>query len=86
MKPVALFEYLVRNSAKAGQVVLDPFAGSGTTVIAAERSGRMARLVEIDPRYADVIRRRWAAFAHGPDCDWEALTADERLLLAVPPF
>ncbi len=77
MKPVALFEYLIRNSAKAGQVVLDPFAGSGTTAIAAERSGRTARLVEIDPRYADVIRRRWAEFVNGHGCDWEALTAGE---------
>jgi DNA modification methylase len=46
-------------------MVLDPFAGSGTTVIAAERLGRRARLLEIDPAYADVIIRRWETFTDG---------------------
>ena len=74
MKPVALFERLITNSAKPGEIVLDPFGGSGTTAIAAERTGRSARLLELDPRYADVIRKRWAEFVHGAGCDWEALT------------
>lgn len=59
MKPVALFAYLMQNSTKEGDVVLDTFAGSGTTVIAAEQLGRRARLCEIDPHYCDVIIARW---------------------------
>ncbi|KUE88897.1 hypothetical protein ASL20_09745 [Cupriavidus necator] len=62
MKPVALLEYLVANSSKSGDVVLDPFAGSGSTIIACEQTGRRARAMEIDPRYCDVIIRRWIAF------------------------
>lgn len=63
MKPVELFEYLIRNSSKAGDVVLDIFGGSGTTILAAERSGRKARLIELDPHYCDVIRKRWTKWA-----------------------
>jgi DNA modification methylase len=59
MKPVALFEQLIRNSCPKGGIVLDPFAGSGTTLIAAESTGRMARVLELDPRYCDVIVKRW---------------------------
>jgi DNA modification methylase len=62
MKPVEMFEYLIRNSSTKGSRVLDLFAGSGTTLIAAERSGRVALLMEIDPGYCDVIVRRWEAF------------------------
>ena len=59
MKPVELVERCIRNSTKPGQTVLDPFGGSGTTLIAAEKSGRQARLMELDPKYVDVIVRRW---------------------------
>ena len=59
MKPVALVERAIRNSSKRRDAVLDPFGGSGTTMIAAERTGRRAVLVEIDPAYADVIVQRW---------------------------
>jgi len=59
MKPVELVERALRNSSRPGGVVLDPFGGSGTTLIAAEKSGRVARLIELDPKYADVIVRRW---------------------------
>jgi len=59
MKPVELVERAIRNSSKPGDVVLDPFGGSGTTLIAAEKSGRTARLTELDPKYVDVIVRRW---------------------------
>ena len=59
MKPVALVERAIRNSSKSRDVVLDPFAGSGSTLIACEKAGRQARLVELDPRYCDVICRRW---------------------------
>ena len=59
MKPVALVERAIRNSSKSRDIVLDPFGGSGTTLIAAERTGRRARLIELDPKYADVIVQRW---------------------------
>ena len=59
MKPIELVERAVRNSSQAGDIVLDPFAGSGTTLIACEQTHRQARLMEIDPHYVDVIIRRW---------------------------
>ncbi|ARK96155.1 site-specific DNA-methyltransferase [Burkholderia pseudomallei] len=59
MKPVELVERAVRNSSKTRDIVLDPFGGSGTTLIACEKSGRRARLIELDPKYVDVIVRRW---------------------------
>ena len=62
MKPVELVERAIRNSSRPGDVVLDPFGGSGTTLIAAEKSGRTARLIELDPKYVDVIVRRWEDF------------------------
>jgi DNA modification methylase len=62
MKPVELVERAISNSSRRGDVVLDPFAGSGTTLIAAERTGRVARLIELDPNYVDVIVKRWEAF------------------------
>lgn len=62
MKPVELFQYQVENSSKRKSVVLDLFGGSGTTAIACEKTGRHARLMELDPRYCDVIVKRWQAF------------------------
>jgi site-specific DNA-methyltransferase (adenine-specific) len=59
MKPVGLVEIGVRNSSRPGGVVLDPFGGSGSTLMACEATGRRARLVELDPGYCDVIVRRW---------------------------
>ena len=59
MKPIALVERAIRNSSKTQDTVLDPFAGSGTTLMAAEATGRRAALLELDPRYCDVIVRRW---------------------------
>ena len=59
MKPVALVERAIRNSSKSRDIVLDPFGGSGTTLIAAEKSGRSARMIELDPKYVDVIVQRW---------------------------
>lgn len=59
MKPVELVERAIRNSSRPGNAVLDPFGGSGTTLIAAEKSGRVARMIELDPKYVDVILRRW---------------------------
>ena len=65
MKPVELVERAVRNSSKTRDLVLDPFGGSGSTLIACEKSGRRARLIELDPKYVDVIVKRWEAFSGG---------------------
>ena len=59
MKPVELVERAIRNSSKTRDIVLDLFGGSGTTLIAAEKTQRRARLVELDPKYVDVIVKRW---------------------------
>ena len=63
MKPVELVERAIRNSSKSRDTVLDPFGGSGTTLIACEKSGRQARLIELDPKYCDVIIRRYQEFS-----------------------
>lgn len=62
MKPVELFQYQIENSSKQGGVTLDLFGGSGTTVIACEKSVRDARVMELDPKYCDVIIKRWQDF------------------------
>jgi DNA modification methylase len=59
LKPVALLVDALRDCSKRGEIVLDPCAGVGTMMIAAERTGRRARLIEIDPAYCDRIVRRW---------------------------
>jgi DNA modification methylase len=61
-KPTALAERAIQNSSKPGDLVLDLFGGSGSTLIAAEQTGRTAYLMEISPAYCDVIVRRWEAF------------------------
>jgi DNA modification methylase len=62
MKPVELVDRALRNSTKSRDTVLDPFGGSGTTLIACERARRQARLIEMEPKYCDVIIRRWQDF------------------------
>lgn len=62
MKPVELVARAIENSSSAGDVVLDLFGGSGTTLMAAEQTGRCARLNELDPKYVDVIIARWEQF------------------------
>ena len=62
MKPVELVERALRNSSKAGDIVVDLFGGSGSTLIGCERRGRQGRLMELDPKYADVIVRRWQEY------------------------
>lgn len=61
VKPVALVADAIRDCSRRGEVVLDCFAGSGTTLIAAEKTGRRARIIEYDPIYCDTIIRRWEA-------------------------
>lgn len=62
MKPVELFEYQMLNNTKGGDIILDSFGGSGTTIIAAEKNGRVAYSMEFDPKYVDVIIQRWQDF------------------------
>ena len=89
MKPVGLVERAIRNSSPRGGLVLDPFGGSGTTLIAAERTGRVARLLDLDPRYCDVIVKRWqrdaggVAVLAGKEQTFDELTA-ERMELEPP--
>jgi site-specific DNA-methyltransferase (adenine-specific) len=67
MKPVRLFQRLIKNSSKEDDAILDPFGGSGTTIIAAEKLNRTAYVMELDPHYCDVIRRRWTKWAEEND-------------------
>lgn len=62
MKPVKLMAYLMRNSSRPGEKVIDVFGGSGSTLLAAEQTGRACYMAELDPRYCDVIIKRWEAF------------------------
>jgi DNA modification methylase len=70
MKPVGLILRMLKNSSQRGDIVIDPFGGSGSTLIAAQKSGRRARLMELDPRFVDVIVRRWQ--------EWSGLKAHLR--------
>ena len=66
VKPVALVTDAIKDVSKRGDIVLDAFGGSGTTLIAAEKTGRKARLLELDPIYCDVICRRFQAYTGEP--------------------
>ncbi len=68
-KPVALYSHLIDHLTSAGAVVYDPFLGSGTTLIAAARTGRKCYGMEISPAYCDVIRKRWGDWARSADVD-----------------
>jgi DNA modification methylase len=65
-KPVALFADLIRDCSRRNGIILDPFGGSGTTILAAERTGRVARMIELDPLYVDVAIRRWEQTTNVP--------------------
>ena len=77
MKPVELLIRLLKHSCQRGNIIVDTFGGSGSTLIAAEQTSRKAFLMELDERYADVIRKRYAEFIHGVGCAWEKLTPAE---------
>jgi DNA modification methylase len=62
MKPLALVERAIENSSKPGDIVLDTFLGSGSTLIACERMGRICYGIELEPLYVDIARMRWEAF------------------------
>jgi DNA modification methylase len=63
MKPLALIERAIQNSSQAGDKVLDTFLGSGSTLIACERTGRICYGMELEPLYVDIARMRWEAFS-----------------------
>ncbi len=69
MKPTELIIPMLKNSAKKGEIVADPFLGSGSTLIAAAMSERICFGAELDPAYCDVIRRRWGEYARSADMD-----------------
>ena len=70
---MALVERAIKNSPKSRDIVLDPFGGSGTTMIAAERTGRRARLIELDPKYVDVVVQRWQSATSGAAVEAQSL-------------
>ena len=70
MKPVDMLVYLIQCSSTRTDIVIDTFGGSGSTLIACEQTGRKCRMMELDPRYCDVIRKRWAEFMFGEGCEW----------------
>lgn len=75
-KTVVLIRELVDDSTDVGDLILDPFAGSGTVLCVAEESERVCYSCEIDPEHCDTIRRRWAEQVHGEDADWKTLTLE----------
>lgn len=89
MKPVKLLSRLMANSSKKGWIVLDPFAGSGSTLISAELTGRTARVIEMDPRYADVIVKRYVMTTGKKDVrlirDGKEINTEEYQVLLDPP-
>ncbi len=74
MKPVKLLEKLIIDGSRRGMLVFDPFVGSGSTLIACEKTNRIFAGIELDPAYCDVTRKRWAEFVHGDGCDWKTIT------------
>jgi DNA modification methylase len=97
VKPVVMLADAIRDVTRRGAIVLDPFAGSGSTLIAAEKTGRQARCIEYEPKYCDVIVRRWQAYTgkaatfDGTDLTFEdfegarAPLAFSRNTTALPP-
>jgi len=74
MKPVGLMAYQINNSSKAGDIVLDVFLGSGSTLMACQQTNRICYGVELDPSYVDVIRRRYHKFLTGSEDGWQDAT------------
>lgn len=78
MKPIPLFDYLIKNSSKEGDIVLDSFGGSGTAIMACEQNGRTAYSMELDPRYVDTIINRYAEYKKS-DSDIYLLEGDKKI-------
>jgi DNA modification methylase len=88
-KPVALLADAIKDVSPRGGLVLDPFGGSGSTLIAAQKTGRRARLIEIDPIYCDRIIQRWETYAKDEaelvGCDWPRVSAGADAAGSPPP-
>lgn len=90
VKPIALFADLIRDCSRRNDIVLDPFGGSGTTLLAAERTGRSARLIELDPLYVDLTLRRWeqasgkSAVLNGTSQTFSEIAANRVIKRALP--
>ena len=74
MKPVKLVTHALRNSSQIGNIVLDPFGGSGSTLIASHKTDRICYTMELDPKYCDVIRKRYVRELGEQESDWQELT------------
>jgi site-specific DNA-methyltransferase (adenine-specific) len=74
MKPINICSYLICNNSKEGDIVLDLFGGSGSTLIACEQKNRICYMMELDPKYCDVIRKRYHKLTTGEDEGWEEAT------------
>ena len=89
IKPVALIADAIKDASKRSETVLDPFCGSGSTIIAAEKTGRQACGLEIDPKYIDVAVRRWQLFTgksavlDGTTASFEEVTEQRNNLPAI---
>ena len=73
-KPVELIAQIIEDSTAPGQIIFDPFGGSGTTLVAAEDLERVCFMAEVSPMHCDTIRMRWADQVHEEGCDWVGLT------------
>lgn len=78
-KPVELIRTLLEDCTAPGDIVLEPFAGSGTTLVVAEELGRVCYASELRPEHCDTIRRRWAEQTQGEGCDWKKATPGKKL-------
>ena len=76
MKPIELIVNALENSSKSGDIIMDLFGGSGSTLIACEQLGRKCYMMELDPHYCDVIRKRWWKFTQGTEEGWEEGTPE----------
>lgn len=77
MKPLEVIVWAISKAKTNPETVIDLFGGSGTTIIACEKTQRKGFAMELDPVYCDVIRKRWAEYVHGEGCDWVSLTPKE---------
>lgn len=75
-KPLGLIQQLVEHACAEGEIVFDPFSGSGSTLCAAEATGRTCYAIELDLKHVDTIRKRWARQVHGEEADWQKLTPE----------
>jgi len=78
MKPVEMWCYGIKNHTRNNDLIYEPFSGSGTTILACEMTNRRCAAIELDPKYVDVSRRRWAEYVHGEGCNWKKLTPAEK--------